>query len=90
MLHLLVGASDTSITPYLSGGLAVTIVGIIGVLARRFLGRYDEQARTLLKPAYERVDALEREAGKLRRDKETLIRLLRRNNIDIPTEVFGD
>lgn len=65
-----------------SAGLAVVIVGVVGVLARRFLRAYDDQAKALLSPAYSRVAALEADKAYLERKLEVAIRLLRQNGID--------
>lgn len=86
MLASILGAADPT-GPWVSLSVAGVAITTVGLLARRFLHSNDDQYQALVKPAYERVQAVEAENARLEQKLELALRLLRINGIDA-TEVL--
>lgn len=96
--------NGSELLPYLAGTGFVGLIGLVATLAWRLIGRTDDQVKHLLKPAYDRLDASERECGELRveieglRDEnrrctrrvEILIRTMQIHGVKIPPEAWSD
>lgn len=87
MLGPLVAAAGDPTGPWVSLSVAGVAITTVGLLARRFLRSNDDQYKALVKPAYERVKALETDNARLERKLELAIYLLRSNGVDA-TEVL--
>lgn len=87
MFHLVLCATDPT-GPWVSLSVAGVAITTVGLLARRFLRSNDDQYKALVKPAYERVKAVETENRRLEWQKERCLALLRANGIAVPQEVL--
>lgn len=87
MLHFIFGSADPT-GPWVSVSVAGVAITTVGLLARKFLRSNDDQYKALVKPAYERVKAVETDNAELEHRIEAAIACLRENGIPVPKEVL--